>query len=99
MLIRKELLDELMKDYQCPEDLLGEAGRLNQLKKALLEPAFAAEAVVAGGGVEEDDTAGVGVILQTAAEDRLRELAAIGVARGVGRGAGDGGRAEGERHA
>src|SRR5262245_26478227 len=43
MPIRKELLDELMNDYQNPEDLLCEAGLLNQLKKALLERALAGE--------------------------------------------------------
>src|ERR1051325_6751248 len=43
MTIRKELLDELMKDYQNPENLLGEAGLLNQLKKALLERALEGE--------------------------------------------------------
>jgi putative transposase len=43
MPIRKELLDELMQNYQSPEDLLGEAGLLNQLKKALLERALEGE--------------------------------------------------------
>ena len=43
MPIRKELLDELMKDYQNPEDLFGEAVLLNQLKKALLERALESE--------------------------------------------------------
>jgi putative transposase len=43
MPITKDLLDELMKDYRSPEDLLGEAGLLNQLKKALLERALEGE--------------------------------------------------------
>jgi putative transposase len=43
MPIRKELLDELMQEYQNPEDLLGEAGLFNQLKKTLLERALAGE--------------------------------------------------------
>ena len=43
MPITKELLDELMKEYRSPEDLLGEAGLLNQLKKALLERALDGE--------------------------------------------------------
>lgn len=30
--IRPELLDELLKDYQKPEDLLGQDGLLQQLK-------------------------------------------------------------------
>lgn len=43
MEIRKEILDELIKDYQNPEDLLGEEGILKQLTKALLERAMQAE--------------------------------------------------------
>ena len=43
MEIRKEILDELIKDYKNPEDLLGENGLLKQLTKALLERAMNAE--------------------------------------------------------
>src|SRR5215831_2257140 len=43
MKIRKELLDELIKDYRKPEDLIGETGLLKQLTKALLERALGAE--------------------------------------------------------
>ncbi len=43
MPIRKELLDELIKDYTNPEDLLGEDGLLKQLTKALVERAMQAE--------------------------------------------------------
>jgi len=43
MEIRKELLDELIKDYKNPEDLLGEDGLLKQLTKALVERAMEAE--------------------------------------------------------
>lgn len=43
MEIRKEILDELVKDYKNPEDLIGENGLLKQLTKALLERAMAAE--------------------------------------------------------
>ena len=43
MTISKEILDELIKDYQNPEDLLGETGLLKQLTKALLERAMKAE--------------------------------------------------------
>jgi hypothetical protein len=32
--IRPELLDELLKDYQKPDDLLGQDGLLQQLTKA-----------------------------------------------------------------
>jgi putative transposase len=35
--IRDELLDELLKNYQRPEDILGENGLLKQLTKAVLE--------------------------------------------------------------
>lgn len=41
--IRTELLDELLKDYRTPSDLLGEAGLFRDLRKALLERALAAE--------------------------------------------------------
>ncbi len=37
MTIKNELLDELLKDYQKPEDMLGENAILKQLTKALLE--------------------------------------------------------------
>ena len=40
-----ELLGELLRDYEKPEDLLGEERLFKQLKKALLERAL-------GGGVE-----------------------------------------------
>jgi len=43
MEIRKEILDELIKDYKNPEDLIGEDGLLKQLTKALLERAMSAE--------------------------------------------------------
>jgi len=38
-----ELLDELLSDYQKPEDLIGENGILKQLTKALVERALDAE--------------------------------------------------------
>ena len=37
--IRPELLDELLKDYKKPDDLLGQDGLLQQLTKALVERA------------------------------------------------------------
>ena len=43
MAIRKELLDELLKDYKNPEDLLGDSGILKQLTKALLDRALEGE--------------------------------------------------------
>jgi putative transposase len=43
MEIKKEVLDELIKDYKEPEDLIGETGLLKQLTKALLERAMGAE--------------------------------------------------------
>jgi len=39
----KVLLDELMQNYQSPEDLLGESGLLKQLTKALVERAMEGE--------------------------------------------------------
>ena len=41
--IDEKLLDELMKEYKSPEDLLGENGLLKQLTKALLEKALQGE--------------------------------------------------------
>jgi putative transposase len=41
--IRPELLDELLKDYQKPDDLLGRDGLLQQLTKALVERALDSE--------------------------------------------------------
>jgi len=43
MEIKNELIDELIKGYQKPEDIIGENGLLKQLTKALLERAMNAE--------------------------------------------------------
>jgi putative transposase len=43
MTIRKEILDELLKEYKTPPDLFGEAGILKQLTTALVERALEAE--------------------------------------------------------
>lgn len=43
MAIRDELLDELLKEYKNPEDLLGEEGILQELTKRLLERALEGE--------------------------------------------------------
>jgi putative transposase len=37
MTIRRELIDELLKEYQTPQDVLGEDGLLKQLTKAVIE--------------------------------------------------------------
>ena len=57
MKIRKELLDELIKDYKKPEDLIGETGLLKQLTKALMERALGAE-LTEHLGYEKHDPAG-----------------------------------------
>jgi putative transposase len=41
--IRAELIDELLKDYKKPEDMVGENGLLKQLTKPLVERALGAE--------------------------------------------------------
>ena len=41
--INLDLIDQLLKDYQSPEDVLGENGILKQLTKAVLERAMQAE--------------------------------------------------------
>ena len=43
MAITDDLLDQLIKDYKKPEDLIGENGLLKQLTKRLLEKAMQAE--------------------------------------------------------
>ena len=43
MVIKAEIIDELLSDYNDPEDLLGEGGLFKELKKALLERALSAE--------------------------------------------------------
>src|ERR1700759_1878919 len=43
MTIRQEILEELMAEYKHPEDLIGEAGLIKQLSKALLERALEGE--------------------------------------------------------
>jgi transposase-like protein len=37
MSIRRELIDELLKDYPNPQDVLAEDGLLKQLTKAVIE--------------------------------------------------------------
>src|SRR5215510_8866197 len=43
MTIDNELIDNLLKDYKKPEDIIGEDGLLKQLTKAILERAMQAE--------------------------------------------------------
>lgn len=57
--IRPALLDELLADYERPEDLLGDEGLFKQLKKALLERALGAE-LSDHLGYEKGDPAGRG---------------------------------------
>jgi putative transposase len=57
MAIEKELIDKLLKDYQKPEDIIGENGLLKQLTKALIERAMDAE-MTHHLGYEKHDPAG-----------------------------------------
>ena len=43
MEIKREVLDELIRDDKKPEDLIGETGLLKKLTKALIEKALEAE--------------------------------------------------------
>jgi hypothetical protein len=43
MTITPELLDQLLANYEKPEDLTGEDGLFKQLKKVLIERALGAE--------------------------------------------------------
>jgi len=57
--IPADLLDELLKDYEKPEDLLGKDGIFDQLKKAVMERALGAE-LTEHLGYEEGDPSGKG---------------------------------------
>lgn len=57
--ITAELLDQLLANYQKPEDLTGENGLFKQLKKALIERALGAE-LTEHLGYEKGDPAGRG---------------------------------------
>ena len=57
--LRPELLDELLTDYEKPEDLPGEEGLFKELKRALLERALGAE-LSDHLGYEKGDPAGRG---------------------------------------
>ena len=52
-----ELINDLLKNYKKPEDLIGEKGLLKQLTKQLLERAMAAE-LTEHVGYEKHDPAG-----------------------------------------
>ena len=55
--IDNELIDNLLKNYKKPEDLIGENGLLKQLTKQLLERAMAAE-LTEHVGYDKHDAAG-----------------------------------------
>jgi len=65
MTFRPELIDELLKEYRNPEDLMGEGGIFKQLTKALIERCLSAElethlaeekAELESGSLAEDNT-------------------------------------------
>jgi putative transposase len=57
MSIDNDLIDNLLKDYQTPAEILGEGGLLKQLTKAVLERAMAAE-LTHHLGYEKHDSSG-----------------------------------------
>ena len=57
MTIDNDLIDNLLKDYKKPADLIGENGLLKQLTKQLLERAMSAE-MTEHVGYEKHDAAG-----------------------------------------
>jgi putative transposase len=71
--IRKELLDELLSDYETPEDLLGKEGLLDSLKKALMERALGAE-LTEHLGYEKGDPSGRGTSNSRNGHGRKRVL-------------------------
>ena len=60
MEIKDELLDELIKGYQKPEDLIGENGLLKQLTKRLVERALRGELTHHLGYERNEDAAAKG---------------------------------------
>ena len=58
MAIKDQLLDDLLKDYEKPEDLLGEGGILKELTKRLVERAMEAEITTHLGYAKHDKTGG-----------------------------------------
>ena len=75
--IRKELLDELLSDYETPEDLLGREGLLDSLKKALMERALGAE-LTEHLGYEKGDPSGRGTSNSRNGHGRKRVLTESG---------------------
>jgi len=59
MELNNKLIDELLKDYRKPEDMIGENGLLRQLTKALIERAMNAE-LTHQLGYEKHDPKGYG---------------------------------------
>src|SRR5438270_10370862 len=57
--ITPEVLDQLLANYERPEDLIGDDGLFKQLKKALIERALGAE-LTEHLGYEKGDPAGRG---------------------------------------
>ena len=55
--IKPDLVDQLLKGYEKPEDIIGENGLLKRLTKALLERALHAE-LTPHLGYEKHDPAG-----------------------------------------
>jgi transposase-like protein len=43
MTFSKEMLDDILKDYRGPEDMMGQEGIIKQLSKALIERAMETE--------------------------------------------------------
>jgi putative transposase len=43
MTIRRELIDELLKEYETPQDMLGEGGLLKEVTKAVIERCLESE--------------------------------------------------------
>ena len=68
--ITPELLDQLLANYEKPEDLTGDDGLFKQLKKALIERALGAE-LSEHLGYEKGDPAGRGSAISSARSDAL----------------------------
>ena len=80
MTIENELIDNLLKGYKKPEDLIGENGLLKQLTKQLLERGMAAE-LTEHVGYEKHEAAGDGSGNSRNGKSRRRSEGRLGLCR------------------
>jgi transposase-like protein len=70
MAVDQKLIDELLRDYKKPEDIIGENGPLKELTKAILERALQAEMSDHLGYKKHDPVGTTGATRATARAER-----------------------------